>query len=244
VEEDYERFQQAQPAELSLAEQEQVRLLAKSIPELWSAASTTCADRQHIIRFLIEQIIIDIQGASERVSLTIHWMGGFMSSHELVRPVQRYDQMVDYPRLRARIEELREQGASMADVAERLNQEGFRPPKRAEQFSVSMIAGFLAKGGRSGSRPRALSAVGLLQKHEWLLSDLARKLEMPSATMHSWRRLGWVRARKLPVSGGHWVLWADNAELKRMTKLRQFRRSWLVKSPPLDLTTPRPSDDK
>jgi hypothetical protein len=37
---------------------------------------------------------------------------------------------------------------------------------------------------------------------------------MPSATMHSWRQLGWVRARKLAVPGGHWALWADKAELK------------------------------
>ena len=244
VEEDYERFQQAQPAEVSPAEQEQIRLLAGSIPELWNAASTTPADRQRIIRFLIEQIVVGVQGTSERVSVTIHWVGGFRSGHELMRPVQRYDQMADYPRLCTRIQALRAQGASMASVAECLNQEGFRPPKRATQFSVSMIAGFLAKGGRSGPRPRALSVAGLLQKDEWLLSDLARKLKMPVATMHSWRQLGWVQARKLPVPGGHWALWADKAELKRMTKLRQFRRSWLVKSPPLNLTTPGAPDDK
>jgi DNA invertase Pin-like site-specific DNA recombinase len=244
VEEDYERFQQAQPAEVSPAEQERIRLLASSIPELWSAASTTPADRQRIIRFLIEQIIVGVEGTSERVSVTVHWVGGFRSDHELARPVQRYDQMADYPRLRARIQELHAQGASMASVAEHLNQEGFRPPKRAKQFSASMVAGFLAKGGRSGPRPRALAAADLLRPDEWLLSDLARKLNMPAATMHSWRELGWVRARKLPVAGGHWALWANKAELKRMTRLRQFRRSWLVKSPPKDLTTPGAPDDK
>ena len=34
---------------------------------LWAAESTTAADRQHIIRFLIERIVVDVQGASERV---------------------------------------------------------------------------------------------------------------------------------------------------------------------------------
>jgi hypothetical protein len=89
-----------------------------------------------------------------------------------------------------------------------------------------------------------LDAGGLLQKGEWLLSDLARKLNMPAATLHRWRKVGWVHARKLPVPGGHWAIWADRTELKRMARLRQFRRSWLIKSPPLDLTTPNRPDDK
>jgi DNA invertase Pin-like site-specific DNA recombinase len=244
VEEDYERFQQAQPGEVSPAEQEQIRLLASSIPELWNAASTTPADRQRIIRFLIEQIVVDVEGTSERVSVAIHWAGGFRSGHELARAVQRYDQMIDYPRLYARVQELRAQGMSMAGVAEHLNHEGFHPPKRAKQFSAAMVAGLLAKEGRSGPRPRALAAADLLRRSEWLLSDLARKLNMPSATLHSWRRLGWVRARKLPVPGGHWAIWANKTELKRMARLRQFRRSWLIKSPPQDLTAPGAPDDK
>ena len=132
----------------------------------------------------------------------------------------------------------------MASVARHLNDEGFRPPKRAKQFSKDIVAGFLAKGGRSGPRPRALNAGGLLRTGEWLLSDLARELNMPTATLHRWRQVGWVHARKLPVPGGHWAIWADRKELKRMTRLRQFRRGWLVKSPPLELTTPKLPDDK
>ena len=244
VEEDYERFRHAQPAEVSPAEQQRIRALASSLPVLWAADSTTAADRQRIIRFLIERIGVDVQGVSERVAVTIHWVGGSSSSHELVRAVQRYDQMADYPKLCARIRELRAQGATMTRVARYLNDEGFRPPKRAERFNFGIVAGFLAKGGRSGPRPRVLNAGGLLQKNEWLLSDLARQLHMPAATLHRWRQVGWTHSRKLPVPGGHWAIWADRMELQRMVRLRQFRRSWLVKSPPKDLTTPKPRDDK
>ena len=229
---------------MSLAEQQRIRALASSIPELWTAESTTAADRQRIIRFLIERIVVDVQGASERVAVAIHWLGGSSSNHELLRAVQRYDQMADYPRLCARIQELRARGASMASVAQHLNAEGFQPPKRAQKFTSCMVAGFLAKGGRSGPRPRALDAGGLLRKNEWLLNDLVRELHMPAATLHRWRRVGWVNARKLPVLGGHWAIWADRTESKGMARLRRFRRSWLVKSPPLDLTTPKPRDDK
>jgi hypothetical protein len=132
----------------------------------------------------------------------------------------------------------------MAEVAAYLNQEGFKPPKRAQRFNGQMVAGLLAKGLRSGPRPRAVGAGNLLQEGEWLLSDLARRLDMPQATLHRWRKVGWVRARKLPVAGGHWALWADAQELERLNRLRRFRRTWLEKSPPAALTTPGNPDDR
>jgi hypothetical protein len=66
----------------------------------------------------------------------------------------------------------------------------------------------------------------LLSEHEWLLPDLARKLEMPQATLHRWVRVGWVHARKLSTPGGQLVIWADADELDRMTRVRTCPRGW------------------
>jgi len=229
----------SQPASLSAAEQEQIRSLARDIPQLWHAETTTAAERQRLVRFLIEQIEVRVQGETDQVEVAIRWAGGFVSHHSLARAVQCYEQLADYPRLRARIAALRAEGKSMAAVAECLNQEGFYPPKRATRFSKDMVAGFLAKDGRSGPRPVALSAAGLLHKGEWLLTDLARHLGMPSATLHRWRKVGWVHARKLPVPGGHWALWADAAELKRLARLRRHHRVRRDQPLPTELTTPK-----
>ena len=130
LEEEYDRFARAQPATLSAAEREQIRSLAQAIPALWQAVTTTPADRQRLVRFLIERIELLVHGDTDQVEITIHWTGGFVSQHSLVRAVQRYDQLADYGRLRARIEELRAQGQTMAQVAQCLNQEGFHPPKQ------------------------------------------------------------------------------------------------------------------
>ena len=238
LEEEYDRFARAQPATLSAAEREQIRSLAQAIPDLWQAATTTSADRQRLVRFLIERIELVVRGVTDEVEVTIHWTGGFVSRHSLVRAVQSYEQLANYAHLRARIEELRAQGQTMAQVAHCLNQEGFHPPKRAQCFTTSMVAGFLAKGGRSGPRPRALSAKGMLRRGEWLLTDLARKLQMPSATLHRWRKVGWVQARKLPVPGGHWAISAGMAELKRLTRLRKYQRTRRDQPIPAELTTP------
>jgi hypothetical protein len=84
--------------------------------------------------------------------------------------------------------------------------------------------GFIAKGGRSGPRPRALNSCGMLRTGEWLMSDMPRELKMSAATLHRWSQVGWVHARKLPVPDGRWAIWADRKELKRKSRLHQFRR--------------------
>jgi hypothetical protein len=239
LEEEYDRFARDQPATLSAAEHEQIRSLAQAIPDLWQAATTTPADRQRVVRFLIERIELIVCGETDRVEVTIHLTGGFVSQNSLVRAVQRHDQLANYAQLRARIEELRTQGQTMAQVVRSLNQEGFHLPKRARCFTMSMVAGFLAKGGRSGPRPRALSAQGMLTRGEWLLTDLARELRMPSATLHRWRKVGWVQARKLPVPGGHWAIRAPGTELKRLTRLRKYQRTRCDLPIPAELTTPK-----
>jgi hypothetical protein len=239
LDEDYERSCASQPPTLSAAEREQIRSLARDLPERWHAETTPPADRQRLVRFLIGRIEVGVQGETDQVDVAISWAGGSVSHHTPVRPVQRYDQLADCDRLRARITELRAAGRSLAEVAACLNREGFHPPKRAARFSSAMVAGFLAKGGRSGPRPRVLSAAGMLRKGEWLLSDLARELSMPAATMHSWRRLGWVQARKLPVPGGHRAIWATGPERKRLTRLRQYRRVRRDQPIPAERTTPK-----
>lgn len=176
--------------------------------------------------------------------MTIHWAGGFSSSHEVVRPVQRYQQMADYGKLLNRISELSDAGQTLAEMAERLNREGFHPPKCSATFTSNILAQLLAKCGRRGPRPRVVMEPGIMGEHEWLLTDLARKLEMPQATLHRWVRVGWVNARKLPTPGGYLVIWADPDELDRMTRLRRCPRGWSDEHMFAHLTKPKARNDK
>ncbi len=131
---------------------------------------------------LVQEVVATVRGESERVNVTIHWAGGFRSDHELVRPVQRYRQMADFEGLLNRIDQLRAAGRTLTEVAEQLNREGFDPPKRSATFTSAILAGLLARRGRTGPRPRAVGEPGVLSEHEWLLTDLARELAMPQAT--------------------------------------------------------------
>ncbi len=65
-----------------------------------------------------------------------------------------------------------------------------------------------------------------MQSDEWYLADLADHLGIPEETMHRWRRVGWVHARKQEDSRGRWILWADVDELNRLRQLRSCPRTW------------------
>jgi hypothetical protein len=134
LEEEYARFRQTQPTTLTSHELDQIREAARDLPALWDAPTTTPADRQQVIRFLVERVEVEIEGVSDRVRVTITWAGGQHTHHELIRPVGRYKQTADFDRVMARIRELRAVGWSFVAIAGQLNTEDLRPPNRAVRF--------------------------------------------------------------------------------------------------------------
>jgi hypothetical protein len=173
------------------------------------------------------------------VDVAIHWAGGFVSRHEVRRPVMRVEQLRDHAGLMRRVAELHGAGRTSRQIAEALNREGFRPPKRRETYNKAMVQVLLARRGRSGPRPGELTGEDPRGNDEWWLSDLSRELGMPQPTVHSWVGRGWIRGRKSPGAGGRWILWADAEELERLRRLRAYRRTWPDETYPAELTTQR-----
>ena len=107
-----------------------IKSLSKDVPALWRAATTTAADRQEVVRHLVERVAVAVQGETEWVDVTIHWAGGFVSRHEVRRPVRRVEQLRDYPALMARVAELH--GAGKTAAGDRRGAEpGGVPPAEA-----------------------------------------------------------------------------------------------------------------
>jgi len=136
---DYRRFLAEQPATLSSAEREAIRQLASDIPALWRSPTTTNAERQTIVRQLVERVIVRVQGESEQVEVDIHWQGGHRTQITLIRPVARLEQLSYYPQLLQRVAELHRQGQKAPAIAKRLNAEGWRPAQRRPTFNAPMV---------------------------------------------------------------------------------------------------------
>jgi DNA-binding transcriptional MerR regulator len=170
----------------------------------------------------------------------LQWAGGFTSQHEVIRTVFRYAQQADFGRLKERVQSLHSAGNSLQQIADVLNREGFRPVKPVDQFDKEMVAHILAQYILPPSKQRRRSVGARLEKHEWLVRDLAKKLNVSKTNLHRWIKLGWIHSRRLPGLQGTVICWADAEELKRLRKLRHARHGWWDPPWPPDLTTPKP----
>jgi hypothetical protein len=150
-----------------------------------------------------------------------------------------YEQLSDYDSMRGRVVELHGQGRTAAEIAAVLNGEGYRPLHGKERFNEQMIYDFLRRIGLCGLNRGSRLPAGVLGPGEWGVSALARRLGMPADTLGHWCARGWVRHRKLPGPRGCLVLWADEAELDRLGRLRAFRPNRYPPVYPPELTTPR-----
>jgi DNA invertase Pin-like site-specific DNA recombinase len=231
--EEYDRFLAATPASLSDADAERVRAASQNISALWHAADMTPQDRKSIVRCLVDHVVVHVEQCSEYVDVTIHWHGGFMSQHQVVRPVFGYTHLRDYDQLISRIKTLHQEGKSVPAIAERLNAEGFVPPRRRGIFSVGTVAPILERLELVGELYRR----DLLGSNEWWIRDLAIKLKIHPGKVHYWATQGWVHSRKTP-SGKHWIVWVDDEELRRLEKLKTLRYSHIAQRNP-KLVTPK-----
>jgi hypothetical protein len=223
AEEEYQRFVQTQPRGLTAQEREAIRQLATDIPALWHAPTTTPAERKALIRQVVQRVLVAVQGESERVLVTIDWVGGARTDGELVRPVARLEQLSYYPHLCARGRELAAEGLTSAAIAQRLNAQGYRPPKRRERFGAQGVQDLLQRLGAHTKASRVAPAQELLGSDEWGLRELAQAIGMPHVTRYNWLGRGWVTARRDAQAPHRWILWADAAEVKRLR--HRHRRS-------------------
>jgi DNA invertase Pin-like site-specific DNA recombinase len=219
--EEHDRFLAARPRLLSDAERAQIRAVAADIPGLWHADTTTDSDRKQLARCLIERVDLTVLGDSERVRARITWSGGYHSDTELIRPVARLTQLSYYPQLTDRIRQLAVAGNSPAQIAEQLNADGLRPPKRRDRFGPQGVRDIMLDLGLAApGTPRPHPAVEL-PPNQWWRSDLARHLGMPDITLYSWITRGWVTAHQHPDPPHRWIIHADPTEIDRLRTLHQ-----------------------
>ncbi len=200
---------------------------------MWHGPDTTPQDRKAIVRCLLDRVVVHVEQRSEHVDVTIHWHGGFTSQHHAVRPVGCYTQLRDYDMLITRIKTLHQEGKTIPAIAKYLNQEGFVPPRRRGAFSVGTVAPIMERLGLVGELYRN----DLLGPNEWWIRDLATKLMAPTCKVYYWATQGWLHSRKT-VSGKHWIVWADDDELKRLGKLKAVANSYTAQRNP-KLVTPK-----
>jgi hypothetical protein len=101
---------QTHPRSLSAAERAAIVPLAHNVPALWHAPTTTMTERKESVRQLIPRVIVAGAGRSERLQITIEWLGGGMTVGASTRPISRIEHLSVYPPLCERIRALAQAG--------------------------------------------------------------------------------------------------------------------------------------
>ena len=224
---DYERYRQARPVRLTAAELAAIRALADDIPAIWSAPTTTNADRKTLLRAIIDTVEVAADGDSEHVHATIVWSGSARTHADLARTVARVDQLSYYPRLVQRLTELADQGLTTTAISKTLAAEGLRPPRRGERFNPVQIQHLIRRLGiRPGLDTDRHTDHGELQSDQWWLSTLASEIGMPQATLFMWLQRGWIHGRQDTRPPYRWIITADRAEVERLRALHQLPAGW------------------
>ena len=219
LEADYQRFAEEQPAALTAAERAAIQALAADLPQVWHAAvdhagrpqgAAADPDRGH------HRPRHRGQRAGRRHH---HLAGGHQTSGQAVRPVARLDQLSYFPALLARVTGLAAAGRSNRQIADVLNAEGFRPPKRTSRFSDQQVRTLISQRGiraRAKGRPAVLTG---LAPGEWSVPGLSAELGMPTASIYNWIYRGWITARHAPGTR-NWIITADEEQMRQLRQRR------------------------
>jgi hypothetical protein len=133
---------------------------------------------------------------------------------------------------------LRREGYTAGEIAARLNEEGFRPPKAPGGYTAMSVRKLMSQRGLSdGGKDE-----GLLEEEEWWVSDLARELGVSGEKLRDWVGRGWLRARRVSAHGP-WIIWADGRERDRLREL-VAHSSRGVAGYPDSMTRPRSKSKK
>src|SRR5262249_49235379 len=93
LEEEYARFRQQHPHHLTASERAHIATLATNLPAVWQASQAGIAAQRHIVRTLIERLVVWAPGSSPEVTVHLHWSLGTVTEHHLIRPVRSWKQM-------------------------------------------------------------------------------------------------------------------------------------------------------
>lgn len=232
TERDYETWTRDNRAHITAQEQQEILAIGEDLPRVWHAETTTNADRKHLLRLVVKEVIVDQKRFRGKVWFQINWQTGASSEHEVIRHAVSYREHSEGDRVQERIGQLHAQRQTDRQIAEVLNAEGYRTTY-GQQFRPQNIWYLRGKWGlpnikESGLRPDRLR----WNDGAYTISGVVQAVGVTKGTVHTWLELGRLQGWQLgPYMGWHIDLTADQisalrqqAEHVRLKRKRQITR--------------------
>jgi hypothetical protein len=139
VEKEYQAWRSTRLASITSADRDAIVALGSDLPAIWSARTTTSADRKHMLRLLIREVIVDGKRAHGQVWVQINWQTGAYEQFCYTRSVRSYEASTDVEALEQRIRALNATQLIDAQIAEILNAQGYRTARLHRPFTGGTV---------------------------------------------------------------------------------------------------------
>jgi DNA invertase Pin-like site-specific DNA recombinase len=197
----------------------EVMTLARELPRLWNAPSTSAKDRKRMLRLLIKDITVEKRLAPKQAVLHIRWQGGACSDVTVELPLPLADRVrcceVTVARVRALARNL-----SDALIAQQLNREGVRSPL-GKEFNDSMVRWIRWR--------HAIPAPMFKKAEELTVPQIAKRFGVSVSKVHYWIARKILAARQLKSKGPYWVTLDELTERKLRASQPQRSKSAAVR---------------
>lgn len=223
LEREHESWCQRQRLTLTEADRDQLLALAEDLPRVWSAPTTTAADRKQLLRLLLDSVLLDNRRLVGQTWFQINWRTGATTEHVRVRRVRGYFDYAKLEQLETRVRELHAAELMDAAIANTLNVEGFRA-SHGQRFSGPLV--YLLR--KRWNLPTWNPATGNPRRWSdgtYSVAAAAEMLDVYPGTIWHWLRRGVLSGRQLGP-GTPWHIQLTDTDLNRLrARLARTRRT-------------------
>jgi hypothetical protein len=185
-----------QHARVATPEQkEKVLALARDLPRLWYAPTTSAKDRKRMLRLLIKDITVEKSAVPKQLLVHIRWQGGACTDHCVQLPPNIADRVRYSAAVVDRVRELAT-GLLDAEIAAQLNREG-RSSAKGKLYTAQIIRWIRSRY----QIPRA----ALKRAEELTVHQVAQQFGVSECVVCYWIEHGIITARRLNNGMPYWI---------------------------------------
>ncbi|MCP4686387.1 MAG: recombinase family protein [bacterium] len=223
AEQEYQTWTKQERLELTAKDRQDIINLGADLPQVWNAPSTTAADRKQILRFLIQEVIVDQKRAQGKVWFQINWQTGAISEHWYIRRVRSYAEHARFEQIQQRIRELHEEQKLDDEIAAILNTEGFRTTKRG-RFDNNTIWLLRQRMGLPAVKPNG-SHPTRWEDGTYSVQGAAQVIGVFPGTIYKWLRTNRLEGYQLR-KGTPWKIYLSPEQINELKDyVERVRRS-------------------
>ncbi len=221
LERDYTETAPAASRHVSEAQRQGIVDLVHDLPAVWQAETTTHAERKHVVRLLIKDVMVTKLEKTVRVD--VRWQTQACSTLEVARPTPAYVIRRTAPEVIERIGQLARTHIDI-EIATRLNDAGYRGGQGGA-FTASMVKGLRYAYGIKSGCPLGPVACPTGQRGDGRYSAQAAAalLNVTVYTIADWCKSGRLDGVQMAPRGPWWVVLTPEIITALRKPVRQYK---------------------